>query len=294
MTTENRNHDVDLRGQVALVTGGGRGLGRAFAQGLAEAGAAVAVLARTGDEVAETASLIAEEGGRAIALTADVTDRDAVERAVTETERQLGPIDLLVNNAGIVSGGLQRWAVAEADPDRWWRVIEVNVRGPYLCARSVLPGMISRRRGRIVNLASAAGLGPGGGGFYSLSKAAVIRFTDILAVETREFGISVFAIHPGNLRTPMNLELRRECETYTPGPLSPQAHLRVTTWIREHFDEIASVSMERPVRLVLLLASGGADALTGRYISVDDDLADLVRRAEEIQRNDLYVLRLRT
>jgi NAD(P)-dependent dehydrogenase (short-subunit alcohol dehydrogenase family) len=290
VVAEAPNQDIDLRGQVALVTGGGRGLGRAFAQGLAQAGAAVAVLARSADQIAETVSLIAESGGRAIALTADVTDRAAVERAVAEIERQLGPIDLLINNAGIMG---PFGAVAEVDPDQWWHAIEVNVRGPFICARSVLPGMISRRRGRIVDLASAAGLGPRPGGGYSLTKAAVIRFTDILADETREFGVSVFAINPGNLRTSMNLGFLQTCESYTPGPLSPRAHQQFAAGVRESFDAWFDTPIEKPVRLVLFIASGRADALTGRFLSVDDDVADLVRRAEEIERNDLYVLRLR-
>ncbi len=167
--------------------------------------------------------------------------------------------------------------------------------GPFICARSVLPGMLSRRSGRIVNLASAAGLGTLAGlSSYSVSKAALIRLTDDLAAETREFGVSVFAIHPGTLQTPMNEAFIRICGSSSPGPLSQPMFPKFAAFFRSYFDEGRDVPVAQPVRLVLLLASGRADALTGCYISVEDDVADLVRRAEEIQRDDLQMLRLHT
>ena len=135
---------VDLSGQVAIVTGGGRGLGRAYALRLAQAGAAVAVVARSSDQLAETVRLIELEGGRALALTADVSDRAAVQGVVAEVEERLGPVDLLVNNAGVAGPTVPAW---EAEPNDWWRCLEINLGGPYLCARTVLPGMIERRRG---------------------------------------------------------------------------------------------------------------------------------------------------
>jgi len=127
--------------KVAVVTGGGRGLGRAFAQALAAAGYAVAVLARTEAELAETVALIERSGGRASAFPADVVDDTAIDRAFTEVERTLGPVDLLVNNAGVV-GPLGPFA--ESDVGAWWRTIEVNLQGQILCAHCVLPGMIAR------------------------------------------------------------------------------------------------------------------------------------------------------
>jgi NAD(P)-dependent dehydrogenase (short-subunit alcohol dehydrogenase family) len=291
MTTQDPGQDIDLRGQVALVTGGGRGIGREVALGLARAGAAVAVVARSADQIAETASLIAASGGRAIALTADVTDRDAVEQAVAETERKLGPIDLLVNDAGRMRAF---GPVVDVDPDEWWREVEVNLRGPFLCARAVLPGMLSRRKGRIVNVASGAGLSTFAClSSYTSSKAALIRLTDALAAETREFGVSVFAIHPGTLRTPMNLGMQRIAEAWHPGTLSPQLAERMAEFFPRMYAEGRDTPIEAPVRLVLLLASGRADVLSGRYLSVFDDVAELIRRADEIQRDDLYTMRLR-
>ena len=124
--------------KVAVVTGGGRGLGRAFAQALAAAGYVVAVMARS---EAELVALVERSGGKASAFAADVTDGTAVDRAFTEVERTLGPVDLLVNNAGVV-GPLGPFA--ESDAGAWWRTIEVNLQGQILCAHCVLPGMIAR------------------------------------------------------------------------------------------------------------------------------------------------------
>ena len=120
---------------------------------MAKAGAAVSTVARSEDQLTETVVLIEGEGGRAIALPVDVTDQQAVECAMAETERQLGPVDLLVNNAG--HGG-QVGPLWEVEPGEWWLCVEVNIRGPFLCARAVLPGMIARQRGRIIVTSSMA------------------------------------------------------------------------------------------------------------------------------------------
>ena len=190
------SEDTNLSGQVALVTGGGRGIGRALALGLAAAGAAVAVSARTEAQLAETVDLITKSGGRAA-----VSDRVAVEEMVTGVEDELGPIDLLVNNAGVPGAPGRDW---EADPDRWWRVIEINVRGPFLCSWAVVPGMIKRRRGRIVNISSSSAYQSNPYlSSYPASKAALTNMSRSLADATREYGVSVFAYCPGLVRTEM-------------------------------------------------------------------------------------------
>jgi NAD(P)-dependent dehydrogenase (short-subunit alcohol dehydrogenase family) len=251
----------ELSGQVALVTGGGRGIGRRIAVELTEAGMRVAVSARTRAEVEETAQQI---GG--LAIEADVSDRAAVELMVAEVERELGPLDLLVNNAGIAAEERQAW---EMEPADWWHVFEVNVLGAYLCCRAVLPGMIERGRGRIVNTGSGAGYLPGSRGTaYSASKAALYRFGDTLALQLEPHGIPVFTISPGLVRTAMTEGVFGDDAPWTPPELAP--------------------------RLVRALASGRADRLSGRYIHAEhDDVEDLIARADAIVEQDLNSIRLR-
>jgi NAD(P)-dependent dehydrogenase (short-subunit alcohol dehydrogenase family) len=268
-----------LTGQVALVTGGGRGIGRAVAGALAAAGAAVAVVARSADQLAETAALITTAGGRARAYRADVSDRAAMTRVVEAVERELGPVDLLVNNAGVSGPAGPTW---EASPDEWWRCLEVNLGGPLLCCRLVLPGMVARRRGRVVNVASGAGCRPIPHlSAYSTSKAGLIRLTECLATEVAGHGLSVFAIQPGTVRT-----------TLAESVLRDEAARRWLPWLVETFEEGRVVPPERAARLVVFLASGRADGLSGRFLDVAEDVEERVRRAAEVNERDLYALRL--
>jgi NAD(P)-dependent dehydrogenase (short-subunit alcohol dehydrogenase family) len=258
-----------LSGRVAIVTGGGRGIGRAIALELADAGAAVAAVARSSAEVDETARLIAERGGRAIALTADVASRTDVERVAAETEARLGPVDILINNAG-VSG--PSTPLAETDPDEWWRTVEVNLRGPMLCAHAVLPGMIRRSGGVIVNIGSYAGIRPDTGGFsaYTVSKAALVRLSDSLAATCGGQGVQVFTLSPGLVHTAMA----------DAGDVF--SHIPESEWT-----PVAQVAAT-----VLRLAAGDAQLLNGRFFHVQDDLDELLREAERIEREGLYTLRL--
>jgi NAD(P)-dependent dehydrogenase (short-subunit alcohol dehydrogenase family) len=277
--------DYHFTEQVALITGGGRGLGRAFAEALAQAGVTVALVARSENELRDVAQTIEQAGGRALTFAADVTDRQAIEQVVAEIEQRLGRIDLLINSADSFRAlGL----IAESDPDDWWREVEINVRGPFLCTRAVLPGMVARGRGRIINIASAAGLRAlPTTSAYCLSKTAVIRFSESLAVEYGERGVRAFAMHPGTVRTPMTNYIVESDEIGQRAPWVQQ-------WFQQLYRDGADTPIERSVELLLFLASGQADALSGRFIDVDDDLDALVRQAEAIQRDDLYTLRLHT
>ena len=187
----------ELRGQVAVVTGAGRGLGRAYATTLAREGATVALVARTATEIEDAAAEIVRDGGVARAFPADVTTPGALAPVI----EALGPVDLLVNNAGLRGPIGPFW---DADPTEYWRAIEVNLHGPILCTRAVLPGMIARRRGRIINLASgAAAMSIAYFSAYCAAKTALVRLTETLAIEARPHGVTVFAVTPGSVRTSM-------------------------------------------------------------------------------------------
>ena len=282
MSTDAHRTPIDLTGQVALVTGGGGGLGRAFALALARAGARVAVTARTAEPLAETAEMVERGGGHALAIPGDVTAPDAVTRVVSTTESQLGPIDILVNSAGAVGPLGYDW---HADPADWWRTFEVNVLGSFRCAREVLAGMVARRRGRIVNVSSGAGFNrlPRMGA-YCATKAAVTQWTKILAEDTRTHGIAVFAFHPGAVRTSMLASLTD----------SPDVPREVGDMFRALLNQGRDTPIERCAQMLLFLVSGRADALSGRFIRAQDNEDELVRRTEEIQRNDLHTVTLRT
>jgi 3-oxoacyl-[acyl-carrier protein] reductase len=245
---------------VALVTGGGRGIGERIARELTEAGMRVAVAARSEDQVQRVSE---EIGG--LALVVDVSSRESVEEMVTRVESKLGPIDLLVANAGISGPRGKTW---EVEADRWWHTHEVNMKGVFLCCRAVIPKMIERGSGRIVITASGAAYLPGSSGTaYSSSKAAVNRFGETLANELAPYGIPVFPFSPGLVQSDMTKDAFSDDAPWTPPELAPQ--------------------------LVRVLASGRADALSGRYLHAEhDDIEDLIRRADEIQMDDLNAIRL--
>ena len=276
---------TDLAGQVALVTGGGGGLGREIALQLAAAGAGVAVVARSQDQLAETVAPVESAGGCAVAAPADVTDFAAVEAVVGSIEQSLGPIDFLVNNAGVSGPVAPLW---ESDPEEWWRAVETNLRGAFLCCRAILPGLVARKHGRIVNVTSNAGIYRWPYlSAYAISKAAVIKLTENLAVETKKHGVKVFSINPGMLRAGMTASLLA-------APVPPESPVGVVaSWFRQEMDAGREVPLERGAALITRVAAGHADALAGRYFSVYDDLDELVARAATIRRDDLYTLRLR-
>jgi NAD(P)-dependent dehydrogenase (short-subunit alcohol dehydrogenase family) len=262
--------DQNLQGQTAVVTGGGRGIGRAIAQALARAGARIAVTARSRDQLDETVALITAQGHPCAAFTMDVTDPKRVKEGMAAITAHFGPVDLLVNNAGIGGRRVLPW---EVNADDWWRTIEVNLRGAFLCSHAVLPTMVERRQGRIINIGSNAGIRPAPmASEYSVSKAAMLRLTDCLAEAVRDHNVQVFAISPGLVLTDMTRH-RQNSPDYPPSAWTP---------------------IERAGEVCVFLASGQADQLTGRYIHVrEDDEHDLVQRADEIVEQDLYTLRLR-
>ena len=201
-------NEKQLAGKVAIVTGGGSGIGRAIALGLAKEGASVAVADIDGQRADAVAAEI-EETGEAIGLAVDVSRPDQVEVMVEHTVERLDRLDIIVNNAGRAARGF----VGEMDDETWDDVIAVNLRGTFLCSRAALRHMIPQRSGRIVNTASGLGLrGSPGGAVYGASKAAIINFTKSLAQEVARYGISVNAIAPGVTDTPFWRANRSEAE----------------------------------------------------------------------------------
>jgi 3-oxoacyl-[acyl-carrier protein] reductase len=260
-----------LNAMVALVTGGGRGIGRGIALGLAKQGWEVAVTARSADQLSETVKL-AE--GKVIAVPGDVSDRTSVKALVRSVEFMLGPVSLLVNNAGIAGPLRPFW---ESSPEEWWRCQEVNLRGPMLCCRELLPGMIARQAGRIINVVSGAGCRayPDMSAYVS-SKTALIRLSEQLALELKPHGIGVFPIMPGLVRTQMSEEARYQLP-----------------FVQKLFDDGLEVTPDVVAKLVLTLASGVADSLSGRLFSVADNVEEIVGRAEQVQVDELCLLRVR-
>lgn len=245
---------------VALVTGGGRGIGAGIARELTDAGMRVAVAGRTADQVESVAR---EIGG--LGLVGDVSRREDVEAWIEQTERALGPIELLSANAGIRNPDGSTW---EAPVEAWWHVFEVNVLGVHLSCSAVIPGMLERGRGRIVITGSGAAYLPGTRTTaYSSSKAAVCRYGETLAGELAG-RVPVFFFSPGLVKTDLTGDWFPADAPWTPPELAP--------------------------RLVRVLASGRADALAGRYLHAEhDDIEDLIVRADEIVANDLNAIRLR-
>jgi NAD(P)-dependent dehydrogenase (short-subunit alcohol dehydrogenase family) len=274
-----------LSGQFAVVTGGGRGIGRIFAKALASAGATVAVIGRAIEDLQETVRQIEAARGRATALAIDVTDRGQVEDGIGRLESTIGSVDLLVNNAGLWGPIDDLWKV---DPMEWWQTMEVHVGGTFHCCRAVLPGMTERGQGRIVSVVSNAGIHRWPTcSAYSVSKAAVIKLMENLSFECRRQGVKVFSFHPGLICAGLGEQaIKMRAPAGSPAD-------RASSWIRSEFAAGRSVPPERAAAFLVALAAGCADSLSGRYLTVFDDLRALQARAEEITDRDLLMLRLR-
>lgn len=240
--------------RTALVTGASRGIGRAIAVGLAAAGLDVALLARDAARLRDVADEMAAAGaGRAVVVTADVTDADAVAAAVAAARSELGGIDLLVNNAGRVDAEVPLW---EADPDEWWAILETNVRGPFLLARAVIPGMLARGGGRVVDLNSGAGSHDMvGASAYNASKTALLRLGANLHRSGHDRGLRTFEVSPGVVQTDMtgSMAMHRGRTEWTP--------------------------VERTVEMVVAVARGELDAFSGAFLRVTHDSPASLRAA---------------
>jgi NAD(P)-dependent dehydrogenase (short-subunit alcohol dehydrogenase family) len=275
-----------LQNEVALVTGAGRGIGRGIAEAYAAAGASVVLMARSADQVEDATRTINSSGGRAVAAVGDVTVASDVARAVASAEENFGPVSLLVSNAGITGPYAPIW---DADPDEWWRAQDIHLHGAFLCARAVWAGMVNRGGGRVIVVSSrAAERGGANLSGYQIAKASQLRFVEALAAEGAEVGIKAWAFHPGSVLTAFtDAPLQRaDAQKYQPAFVARNRALKE--------DPSLGTPMSMVTDLSLFLASGRADALSGRYLRVDDDWEEMARCADVIKRDDLYTLRLRT
>jgi NAD(P)-dependent dehydrogenase (short-subunit alcohol dehydrogenase family) len=267
-----------LDSRVALITGGGRGIGQAIARAYAAEGAKLALAARTDSELQETAAGIRNQyGADVITVLADVTDRAQVDNAVAQTLERYGVIDVMVNNAGNTGQIGPLWSL---DPDRWANTISIHVLGTYYGCRAAIPPMLERGLGRIVNM---AGVGGPNDTSYDAAKTAIINMTENLSVELASTGITVNAISPGSIHTRMWEEVRDmaleagDTELYEKG-------VQVTSG--------GGASIERAAELAVMLGSDQCGTLSGRLIrAAIDTFEDIPGRVDSIMASDAYLLR---
>ena len=243
---------MQMKGMVAIVTGASRGLGKAIALAYAAEGATVVACARPGSPTGlagsadDTAAEIQANGGQALGIPCDVTNETQVKAMVERVTQTFGRIDVLVNNAGLMIIGEP---FLDIEPDRWDNLMAVNVRGPYLCCRYVLPVMIEQKKGSVVNIGSRMGkeLIPGGGTAYSASKAALHMVSHALAEEMQQHNIAVNVLSPGSMRSEGSWQI---------------------PWNRQNWDTRIDPSQNGPG--VVFLALQSAQTMTGHYVHVDE------------------------
>jgi 3-oxoacyl-[acyl-carrier protein] reductase len=254
--------------RTALVTGGGRGIGRGIALGLARAGFAVAVVGRTRAHLDDVVASIRDAGGEAFAASVDLVDATAVAHAVRGVEEALGGVGLLVNNAGVIERAETHFV--DDDVEDAWRVIETNVRGPLLVSHAVLPGMLASGGGRILNMNSGAGYRAASSYTgYSISKGALARLTTMLDAQYRDQGITVLDLAPGHVATDM------------------------TGAMPMHVGRSAWTPLEEVVAMVVAFGDGELDALAGRFVRAGADTVESLRAAaKRIVETDARTLRL--
>lgn len=242
---------VPAPARTALVTGASRGIGRAVALGLAGAGVDVALLARDTGKLDDVAAAVRGEGRRAVVLAAEVSDRAQVRAAAARAEEELGGIDLLVNAAGVIEAETVAW---DADPDEWWRTVEVNLRGPFLMVHALVPGMLQRGGGRIVDLSSgAASHDMATASAYNASKTALARLGSHLHDAGHARGLRTFELAPGVVATDMTAGM--------------DMHVGRTEW----------TPVERTVELVSAIAAGELDGCSGWFLRAGTDTAASLR-----------------
>ncbi len=240
---------MQMDGKTVLITGASRGIGAAAARAFAEAGANVALVARSTDEIAQIAG---EIGEKAIAIPCDVSRYAEVANAVSATANAFGGLDVLINNAGVVDpiGHLQ-----DADPDAWSRTIDINVKGVMHGMHTVMPGMIAQGHGTIINISSGAAHGPvEGWSAYCSSKAAVYMLTRVADKEARDKGLRILGLSPGTVATQMQREIKAS-------GINPVSQL----------DWSVHIPPEWPAQALLWMCTSAADPYLGDDVSLRED-----------------------
>ncbi len=241
----------EMRGKTAIITGAGRGIGAAIAKALAANGVNVVLGARSGQEIEAVAKEIASAGGKALAVACDVADYAAVQKLVAAGEKHFDGIDILINNAGVID---PIGRLADSDPAAWGRNIEINLSGAYYVIRAVLPGMLARKAGTIVNISSgAAHRALEGWSAYCAGKAGLAMLTNSLALETKDSGLRVFGLSPGTVDTEMQVKIRASGINLV--SKIPRADL---------------TPADHPARAALYLCSQAAADLSGSEVALRD------------------------
>jgi NAD(P)-dependent dehydrogenase (short-subunit alcohol dehydrogenase family) len=261
----------DIEGKVALVTGGGRGIGRAAALELARRGALVAVAARSKPELDTVAAEIQQAGGTAVALTVDLADREATQRLVEQVSAALGPIAVLVNNAAAVGPFGLSW---ELDAQAWERSLSINLVAPFHLSHAVLPSMLEQGWGRIINVSSGAARNPlERSGPYSVSKAGLDMLTRQLGLELEGSGVAAICVYPGVVDTVMQTAIREQ-------PVSVVGE-RVAERFQGFYTSGQLLDANRPGRLIATLADTGGAEFNGQIVDVyGDDAQRLVSQEQ--------------
>jgi NAD(P)-dependent dehydrogenase (short-subunit alcohol dehydrogenase family) len=272
---------MDLKGKVAVVTGASAGVGRELALEFARQGAKVVCAARTEEKLKETVSLIEQDGGKAIFVLADVTDREQVKHLLEETISAFGPVDLLFNNAGRMTAIGASW---EVDIDAWWRDIQVDLLGTFICCRTFLPHMIEKNSGVIINMDGGGGTTGSftGASAYGCAKVAIVRFTESLAGELESIGSAVMAVclNPGFVAS----ELSKK------GVDTPYK----AKWLPHVLDKLVNnkgVPADQCAKTTIKLLKVLAPELNGRAFKNGTDYEKVSRNLEKIKKENLLTLK---
>ena len=253
-----------LKGKTALITGAGGGMGSACARAYSNAGASVVLIDLDSEKLAQTAAEVETAGAKALALAIDITDAEMIRAAIAQAEARFSQIDILVNCAGMQGPGAPVWQV---EPSLWRKTVEVNLYGTFLMCRFVLPGMIARRSGKVINVASGAGVSPmpffSG---YAAGKAAVIHFTRTIANELAPYGINANAVG-----------VRGVTKMWRDVLEAGEGGGTTTAAIRAQYEAGFQPKIEENMSLFLFLASDEARHITGQYIEANDLPACLIR-----------------